>query len=114
MSKGNKHFFTAVTMDAKCEEVTKSVEAWSKPYDHFDIVNRVYEIKQTNFANVLISFIIFAISRILTQLLDPKFKSLQSDHLKLENLYIKKKNIAKDLSKIARYFVRASTLPGGN
>ena len=43
-------------MDAKCEEVTKSVEAWSKPYDHFDIVNRVYEIKQTNFTNVLIFF----------------------------------------------------------
>ena len=57
--KGKQTLFIAVTMDGKCEEVTKSVEAWSKPHDHFDIDNRVYEIKQTNFTNVLIFFIIF-------------------------------------------------------
>ena len=38
-------------MDAKCEEVTKSVEVWSQPYDHFDIINRVYEIKKPSFAS---------------------------------------------------------------
>ena len=33
---------------------------------------------------------IFVMFRILTQLLDPKFKSLESYHLKPENFYIKK------------------------
>ena len=32
----------------------------------------------------------FVTSRILTQFLDPKFRGLESDHLKLENFYIKK------------------------
>ena len=57
---------------------------------------------------------IFVISGILTQFLDPRFKSLKSDHLRLEIFYIKKINIMRDLSKGARYFVQAPTLSRGN
>ena len=43
--KGKPTLFIAVIMDAKCEEVTNLLKPGETPYDHFDSVNRVYEIK---------------------------------------------------------------------
>ena len=45
--------------------------------------------------------------------MDPKFKSLESDHSKLESFYIKKPDIARMFFKGAHYLVQVPTLPGG-
>ena len=44
--KGKPTFFITMTMDANCEEVKNLLKPGETPYDRFDIVNRVYEIKR--------------------------------------------------------------------